>query len=141
MLGILSWKLYIKEYLRRSRELLKDIFSILPISINKVYILFHNLACEIGYFGMDCDVTCPFPSYGHECQLRCTCEETDCDFVNGCRRSLNGNFLRQKKIIKYNLIIFFSLFQSLAILNFISEFLLKRTVYNVKKVIHRTIFW
>eukprot|EP00105_Crassostrea_gigas_P045650 XP_019929798.1 PREDICTED: uncharacterized protein LOC105345672 [Crassostrea gigas] len=47
------------------------------------------IACEIGYFGMDCDVTCPFPSYGHECQLRCACEETDCDFVNGCRKSLN----------------------------------------------------
>ncbi|XP_034308996.1 multiple epidermal growth factor-like domains protein 10 [Magallana gigas] len=51
------------------------------------------IACEIGYFGMDCDVTCPFPSYGHECQLRCTCEETDCDFVNGCRRSLNVSSL------------------------------------------------
>lgn len=140
MLRILSWKLFIKEYLRRSRELLQRHFLILPICSYIVYILFHNLACEIGYFGMDCDVTCPFPSYGHECQLRCTCEEPDCDFVNGCRRSLNGNFLR-KKITKYNLISFFSLFQSLAILNFICEFLLKRTVYNVKKIIHRTIFW
>lgn len=70
---------------------------------------------------MDCDVKCPFPSYGNECQLRCTCEETDCDFVNGCRRSLNGNFLR-KKIINYNLIIFFYLFQSLAVLNFITKY-------------------
>lgn len=98
-------------------------FLILPISINKVYILhvFHILACEIGYLGKDCDVKCPFPSYGNECQLRCTCEETDCDFVNGCRRSLNGNFLR-KKIINYNLIIFFYLFQSLAVLNFITKY-------------------
>lgn len=60
-----------------------------------MFILFHNPACEIGYHGKDCDTKCPFPSYGHECQLRCACKEIDCDFANGCRKSLNGNFLRE----------------------------------------------
>lgn len=71
------------------------LFLIWQFIINKVFILFHNSACEIGYHGKECDTKCPFPSYGHECQLRCACEEIDCDFANGCRKSLNGNFLRE----------------------------------------------
>lgn len=41
------------------------------------------IPCEIGYHGVDCATECSFPSYGHECQFICACEETDCDFVNG----------------------------------------------------------
>lgn len=58
-------------------------------------IYYFTTACEIGYHGIACATECSFPSYGHECQLICACEKTDCDFVNGCRRSLNGNFLRK----------------------------------------------
>lgn len=65
-----------------------------------MFILFHNSACEVGYKGVDCETECPFPSYGRECQLICACEETDCDFVNGCRRSLNGNVLKKINIHK-----------------------------------------
>lgn len=33
---------------------------------------------------------CTFPSYGHDCQMRCVCQSEDCNFVSGCSQSLDG---------------------------------------------------
>lgn len=41
--------------------------------------------CEEGYTGKNCEIVCPFPSYGLDCQSICNCAETTCDHVNGCR--------------------------------------------------------
>uniref|UniRef100_K1QB77 EGF-like domain-containing protein n=1 Tax=Magallana gigas TaxID=29159 RepID=K1QB77_MAGGI len=41
--------------------------------------------CEKGYAGQICEIVCPFPSYGLDCQSVCNCTETTCDHVNGCR--------------------------------------------------------
>lgn len=41
--------------------------------------------CEEGYTGQNCEIVCPFPSYGLDCQSICNCAETTCDHVNGCR--------------------------------------------------------
>lgn len=46
------------------------------------------LPCAVGFKGNNCDAKCTFPTYGQDCQMVCPCSEKDCDFVNGCSRSL-----------------------------------------------------
>lgn len=46
--------------------------------------------CEIGHAGINCANKCPFPTYGPECHMICTCEEKHCDFANGCIRISDG---------------------------------------------------
>lgn len=48
---------------------------------------YYHLACEPGYSGVNCKLKCPFPLYGSECQMRCTCKAEHCDFANGCKSS------------------------------------------------------
>lgn len=48
------------------------------------------IACERGYAGPNCEIKCPFPSYGVDCQMKCDCIDKDCDPVNGCKRSTTG---------------------------------------------------
>lgn len=48
-----------------------------------IYFCFY-LACEIGYFGVNYESKCPFPLYGHACQMMCTCKDEYCDFADGC---------------------------------------------------------
>ncbi|XP_078325774.1 uncharacterized protein LOC111103952 [Crassostrea virginica] len=43
--------------------------------------------CMDGFIGVKCNVQCPPPSYGQECQLECKCHPSDCNHVFGCRRS------------------------------------------------------
>ncbi|XP_052709735.1 uncharacterized protein LOC128184331 [Crassostrea angulata] len=43
--------------------------------------------CLPGYYGDQCNKTCRHPNYGHDCQLKCTCEVDQCDPITGC----NGN--------------------------------------------------
>ena len=42
-------------------------------------------ACEKGFSGINCTKPCPFPSYGGDCQLECSCTKEVCDHVNGCQ--------------------------------------------------------
>lgn len=49
-------------------------------------ILLHLLlACLSGYYGPNCTLPCRFPNYGTECQLKCDCDEQQCNHTIGCR--------------------------------------------------------
>lgn len=48
------------------------------------------LACEHGYFGINCETRCPFPYYGFKCRLVCNCMDTDCDHISGCGTASGG---------------------------------------------------
>lgn len=61
--------------------------------VKKICII-HFLACAVGYTGNNCDTKCTFPSYGHDCQKTRVCQSEDCNFVSGCRRSLDGTILK-----------------------------------------------
>uniref|UniRef100_A0A8W8JLB4 Uncharacterized protein n=1 Tax=Magallana gigas TaxID=29159 RepID=A0A8W8JLB4_MAGGI len=41
-------------------------------------------ACMPGYSGINCTVVCPYPTYGHNCQGLCDCDEDICDVSTGC---------------------------------------------------------
>lgn len=45
------------------------------------------LGCDTGYIGRNCDIKCPLPMYGQDCQSICNCRENAFDHVIGCRRS------------------------------------------------------
>lgn len=40
--------------------------------------------CPSGYHGLHCNESCPFPSFGVFCRLRCTCKIHQCNNINGC---------------------------------------------------------
>lgn len=40
--------------------------------------------CLPGYHGPLCNMTCRYPNYGEDCQLKCLCEEEQCDHISGC---------------------------------------------------------
>lgn len=40
--------------------------------------------CPAGYYGLHCNGSCPFPSYGVSCRLHCICEIHYCHNVYGC---------------------------------------------------------
>lgn len=40
--------------------------------------------CSAGYYGLNCNESCPFPSYEVQCRLHCTCEIQYCHNVYGC---------------------------------------------------------
>lgn len=48
------------------------------------------LACGKGYNGTNCSMTCPYPTYGQNCQSNCNCIFKDCDHRNGCNRTKGG---------------------------------------------------
>lgn len=67
------------------------------LSSKKQHILaFHfiNLACKVGYFGLNCDTKCVYPSYGNDCQSTCNCKETYCDHVEGCTNLTGENICK-----------------------------------------------
>lgn len=41
-------------------------------------------ACVKGFTGHNCNVICPFPAYGLDCQSICNCTEKSCDPGDGC---------------------------------------------------------
>lgn len=43
------------------------------------------LECRNGRIGHYCEVSCPYPNYGKECQLQCQCIEKLCDPATGCK--------------------------------------------------------
>lgn len=49
--------------------------------------------CLSGYYGSNCSNSCPYPSYGVDCQEECHCQEKVCDHVFGCSNyELNGKY-------------------------------------------------
>lgn len=50
------------------------------------------IACEIGFYGKNCEHKCPYPKYGRDCQSQCNCSVAKCDHVNGCEHSLVGMY-------------------------------------------------
>ncbi|XP_056014886.1 uncharacterized protein LOC125677575 [Ostrea edulis] len=40
--------------------------------------------CDIGYYGPNCSLKCPFPFFGSRCNSTCTCSNESCHFANGC---------------------------------------------------------
>ncbi|XP_065929625.1 cell death abnormality protein 1 [Magallana gigas] len=42
------------------------------------------IPCVKGFIGHNCNVICPFPAYGLECQSICNCTENSCDPGDGC---------------------------------------------------------
>ncbi|XP_062610661.1 multiple epidermal growth factor-like domains protein 6 [Saccostrea cucullata] len=42
------------------------------------------IECPSGYYGLECNVPCNYPSYGPRCNTICNCSENDCDYVHGC---------------------------------------------------------
>lgn len=40
--------------------------------------------CMAGYYGLECSMPCPYPTYGVWCQDVCNCIEDLCDISVGC---------------------------------------------------------
>lgn len=53
-----------------------------------------NIACKVGYFGLNCDTKCVYPSYGKDCQSTCNCKDTYCDHVEGCANLTGANICK-----------------------------------------------
>lgn len=65
-------------------------FILQPLKYHLPLLIFIDLACDKGYKGQNCDVICPFPFHGMDCQSICNCTETSCDHVEGCRGLSTG---------------------------------------------------
>lgn len=53
-----------------------------------------------GYYGPNCNFTCPYPSFGRKClEGKCQCQEENCDPISGCRngKSVTCNHVGTKK--------------------------------------------
>ncbi|XP_062610666.1 protein draper-like [Saccostrea cucullata] len=59
------------------------------------------IECPHGYFGVHCNISCAYPTYGSRCKHNCTCKEEDCDNALGC--SLTSRFLAQNYNIWFKL--------------------------------------
>lgn len=46
-----------------------------------------------GYNGINCTITCPYPTYGHGCQSVCDCSKDMCDVSNGCEPITTGKYV------------------------------------------------
>lgn len=56
--------------------------------IESFFIIFCQ-ACGKGHMGFNCEIKCPYPLYGEDCQMRCDCIDEVCDPVNGCNQWLS----------------------------------------------------
>lgn len=63
-------------------QIITSKFKILSY-IYLLYIFFSE--CSNGRIGHYCEISCPYPNYGKECQLRCQCNEELCDPATGCK--------------------------------------------------------
>ena len=46
--------------------------------------------CKPGFIGSNCAISCPYPSYGEQCQGICDCDKNNCDVSTGCKRITTG---------------------------------------------------
>lgn len=44
----------------------------------------------LGYDGINCTKSCPYPGYGEGCQGTCYCEKDMCDVSTGCKPNTTG---------------------------------------------------
>lgn len=42
--------------------------------------------CQPGFFAANCSRQCLYPYYGENCDEKCSCDNTTCDFRNGCEK-------------------------------------------------------
>ncbi|XP_062596717.1 uncharacterized protein LOC134258193 isoform X1 [Saccostrea cucullata] len=40
--------------------------------------------CRTGYYDLYCNMSCPYPHYGTDCDEECQCEQQTCNFITGC---------------------------------------------------------
>ncbi|XP_078320899.1 uncharacterized protein LOC144621449 isoform X7 [Crassostrea virginica] len=60
--------------------------------------------CSDGFFGPNCSISCPFPSYGRRClDGECHCSKELCDPRNGCVYAWNTG--RQSATSQYMVVI------------------------------------
>lgn len=63
------------------------IFNKCQITFN-IFWIYIISGCDKGYTGQRCEVVCPLPTYGVDCQSICNCTETNCNPVDGCKGHL-----------------------------------------------------
>ena len=51
--------------------------------------------CMPGYLGPNCTLSCPYPTYGEQCEGHCDCSKPSCDIATGCRAPITGAILYQ----------------------------------------------
>ncbi|XP_078325440.1 uncharacterized protein LOC111126649 [Crassostrea virginica] len=60
-------------------------------------------ACPDGYFGNNCSVQCPYPSFGLFCGKTCNCSQSQCDPALGCYDpEMNTNWMNYSDIVHRN---------------------------------------
>ncbi|XP_056013524.1 multiple epidermal growth factor-like domains protein 10 isoform X2 [Ostrea edulis] len=47
------------------------------------------IQCMTGFYGINCTIPCPYPGFGWDCQLQCTCSNEDCNHVYGWKRKVS----------------------------------------------------
>ncbi|XP_048771713.2 uncharacterized protein LOC125677621 isoform X1 [Ostrea edulis] len=50
------------------------------------------IQCMTGFYGINCTIPCPYPGFGWDCQLQCTCSNEDCNHVYGWKRKVSENY-------------------------------------------------
>lgn len=54
-----------------------------------------------GFTGENCSSSCPYPTYGNECQNLCNCSKDMCNVSTGCQNSTQVCLIYSIKIINY----------------------------------------
>lgn len=70
-----------------------DFIKAFQTSLIKMILLFSCIcisACMLGYDGINCTNSCPYPAYGEGCQGICYCEKDMCDVSTGCEPNTTG---------------------------------------------------
>ncbi|XP_062570265.1 multiple epidermal growth factor-like domains protein 11, partial [Saccostrea cucullata] len=71
------------EHKGKENNFLIDVFSQGVHRVPEECIYFIS-GCDVGYFGLRCELQCRYPNYGSECQSECKCNKLYCDHVSGC---------------------------------------------------------
>ncbi|XP_056013519.1 multiple epidermal growth factor-like domains protein 10 [Ostrea edulis] len=54
--------------------------------------------CRGGFYGRNCTIPCPYPTFGWNCQLKCICSSEDCHHTYGCKRTPPEDYLSLQSI-------------------------------------------
>ncbi|XP_078339135.1 uncharacterized protein LOC111133866 isoform X2 [Crassostrea virginica] len=50
-----------------------------------IFFIQRTTGCPDGFYGINCEIPCRYPNFGHGCQQNCNCTMEFCDFNKGCR--------------------------------------------------------